>query len=98
MGLTGTLMECTMSDLRINPDRLRTIVVDALKALPADDAETLRRKLTWDGANILPVLGEPGRYVILAGGDIPVAIVNAADIEDEHGVTGGLSTPDGYRK
>lgn len=61
-------------DMRINPDRLRAIVIDAVKSQPPEVAEELRKSLTWHGADIKTVDGHPDR------------------------LTGGLSTPSGFRK
>lgn len=85
--------------LKVNHDRLREIVINAVKSQPDDAvAESLRQEIMWNGIEVKQVADHPGRLVILAG-EFPLAFIDAADLEDaEHGVTGGLSTPEGFRK
>lgn len=85
--------------MKVNHDRLREVVINAVESQPDDAvAEMLHQAITWNGIDVKHVADHPGRLVILAG-DIPLAFIDAADLEDaEHGVTGGLSTPEGYRK
>jgi hypothetical protein len=85
--------------LRIDPARLRAVVLEAIAGQPDPTvAADLHRRTTWRGVEVGPIRDHPDRFVISTDG-IPLAIVCRDTIEDTtNGVTGGLSTPEGYRK
>lgn len=87
-----------MSELRVDPARLRAVVLEALLGQPDPAiAEDLRRRVTWRGVDIGRVVDDPDRFVLSTDG-IPLAVVCRHLIEDaDEGVTEGLSTPEGYR-
>lgn len=88
-----------MSDLRVDPARLRAVVLEALKGQPDPAiAQDLHQRVTWRGVDIGRVADDPDRFVLSTDG-IPLAVVCRHVIEDpDHGVTEGLSTPEGYRR